>query len=208
MCWNPEISISTFILSLASISIGYINNIFDFNHCIFYLSISLMQLLEYLIWIYPKKNINKILSILGLLIIIIQPLCASLIIENKKKRLIYLILYILWIIIFLLIQSPFNFSTIKASNGHLKWNWLKLDNIFIIITWTMFILAAILLGKKSIYEKIITIIFIIFCTLIAWFYYNKSGTFGSVYCSLINIMFIFIIIKALFKQYKCYNIKN
>jgi hypothetical protein len=201
MCWNAEISLSTFIFGIAAIAISYINGISDWKWSIFYLSIISMQLLEYFIW--TRKDWNRILSILGFCIIILQPIAAGLLIANSTYQKIYYILYLLFICIciFRIFQLyPIHFSTTVGHNGHLKWKWLDISIVTVII-WTLFLLAAIYLSNsKSLFRELL-VLFIIALVSISLYYYKKHGTWGSVYCSFVNIQFIFILAHAFYIQY-------
>ena len=208
MCWNPQISLSTFIFGIAAIAIGYINGIFDWKWSVLCFTIVSMQLLEYFIW--TKKEWNRILSIIGLCIIISQPIAAGLVIENSTYQKLYYILYLVWISIFL--AYPRHFSTTIGKDGHLRWNWLDIS-IFSVIIWTLFILAAIHLSNYiSLFKEVLVFIFIIGLVSISWYFYRKNGTWGSVYCSFINIQFIFILANAFYIQYSskynCFRIQK
>lgn len=198
MCWNPQISLSTFIFGISTIAIAYINDIATLQWAIFYFTIVSMQLLEYFIW--TKKSWNRVLSIIGLCIIISQPIAAGLLIENGTYQKIYYISYLVCVMAF--VMHPHNFSTTVGQNGHLKWNWLDVTPVWVTI-WTLFVLTAIHLSNyTSLLKEMLVFAFIIGFTGFSWYYYRKYGTWGSVYCSLINLMFIFILAHAFYVQYK------
>ena len=72
MCFSANISISTFIIGLAAICIGLINNVIPWNFAYFYFSIIFIQFLEFLVWIYiNNKQLNNIISFLILFTLII-----------------------------------------------------------------------------------------------------------------------------------------
>ena len=198
MCWNAEISISTFVFGVAAMVIAYINKTETLPWIMLYISVAAMQLLEFLIW--RGWFDNKVLSMIGLMILMLQPVAAGLVIVNNSYKMIYYALYLVYVIIFLVHYSPFDFSTVANKNGHLQWNWLKASPMHIAI-WTSFILIAVALSDVSVFSKSCIILFIITLTCISWYIYNKQGTWGSVYCSFINFMFVVILAKAFYSQY-------
>ncbi len=201
MCWNAEVSLSTFIFAVSSMTIGYLNNTETGKWLTLYITIACMQLLEYFIWKNLKyKKLNKLLSICGLVIILLQPLAAGLLIVNKNYQKVFYILYILWMIIFLADNHPFTFTTTVSKNGHLSWNWLKIHDLYT-LTWTMFVIIAIALSEVKHYQKSLIIVFIIALTYISWYIYKKDGTWGSIYCSFMNVIFFVVIIKSFWKHY-------
>jgi hypothetical protein len=185
------------------IIIGHINNFQTIFKSLFWLIVASMQLLEYFIWKnLDNKKVNNILSQIGLLIIILQPVVAGLMITNKKYTMIYYTLLALWILVFLLTSSPFDFRTTRASNGHLSWHWLD-TTLFLGITWVSFIVIAIWLDESAIYFlKISSIIYVLALMAISYYYYkNYEGTWGSVYCSFINVFFVVVLIVIFTKHY-------
>lgn len=204
MCWNPQISLSTFILACAGIVIGQINGLHDTKWSVFYLSIASMQLVEYFIWTHGlhKKAVNKALSAAGLLAVFLQPLAAGLFISNPSQQKLYYVAYLLWAGIYASIV-PTVLKTTIAPNAHLAWKWLNPPVTFI-LTWTAFLIAAMYLSSMTRVEFVSISLFVILLTSISYHYYKSyEGAWGSVYCSFVNFIFVVILFKAFFKQY-CY----
>ena len=85
MCFNANISLSTFILGLTAIIIGLINNVIPWNFSLFYFSVIFMQFLEYLAWIFiNNKKINNIVGFFILLLLLIQFFTACYLIYDIK----------------------------------------------------------------------------------------------------------------------------
>ena len=206
MCWNKEISLSTFIFGCAAIAIGYITKQHNFKWVLFYLTITSMQLIEFLIWAYGLNNndLNKLFSFLGLCVVMLQPLMAGLLIQNNKFQLIYYIVYFLFVIAYFSVLNPIKYESIVAKNGHLHWKWLDNIPIWIIVSWTVLIFIAIYLSDLPRVNVIFICVFVTTFTAVSYYYYNKDGTFGSVYCSFINIMFVVILAKAFYGEYSCH----
>lgn len=206
MCWNPEVSLSTFVLGVAGILIGYINGLNDWRWSAFYISVASMQLLEFFVWSYGLRNrqTNTILSMIGLLLIGLQPVCAGLLLKSRIHQLVFYGLYMLFIAMYLSNTHPITFRTSIAKNGHLNWEWLQPQS-WLIVIWTLFILIPIWVVSPNKYMALLIIIFISSFTAISYAMHKSyGGAWGSVYCSFINVMFVFVIVKAFLKQYKCY----
>lgn len=127
MCFDKNVSINTFLIGLFTLFLMKLNENTDYSNkynlytYLFFLSILSMQLLEYFIWSnLENKNMNQILSLLGLILIISQPLFGLLSIEATN----YIIIY-LTIIISLLLYKYFTGTlvlTTTVNDTHLQWN--------------------------------------------------------------------------------------
>ena len=100
MCFSAEISIITFIVgiigSLLCISLGKpVDKILGY----FFIFVSLMQGIEYLLWNHQKcDNYNRFLSILGMVLNHLQPIVLGLLIlyfnKNVSTKIMYLIMFL------------------------------------------------------------------------------------------------------------------
>ena len=203
MCWNAEISLNTFIFGFISSIIVYILVYFDNVSIIIILSFTSIQLLEYFIWKYiDNKEINEILSKIGLFIIGIQIflLCFSYKIKKIRKYLLYL--YFIFVILFIIIElKNIEFRSIKGDNGHLRWLWLDINIIWIII-FTSFYLITMFPYKNN--SNIIKFLFVLITLIISLYYYYKNKTWGSMWCYFSNILWIFLIIYSIFNHINNY----
>lgn len=203
MCWNPEISLSTFVFAVAGIIIGYVNHQHNMAWNIFYMSFASMQLIEYFIWKnLGKKDVNTVLSVIAFLLILSQPIAAGLLIENKTYQMWYYALYVLWTLSYIMLSRPIVFKTEKATNGHLSWLWLSPGHGALIVTWVAFLVAAIWMSSSSTLTKaLITVGFLAITYISWWFYHKQEHTWGSMYCSFANIVFVLVIAKSFWSQY-------
>lgn len=211
MCWNKEISLSTFVLACAAIWIGRINGNSSTAHAVFYLSVALMQLLEYFVWargLRPgSRRLNRALSVIGLLLIVVQPVAAGFLIERPVSRAWYFAAYGLWVAGFAWAwaRSPdARLQTSVATNGHLRWHWLEPATLGWVLSWTAFVVVALCLSRCTAAMATLISLFIVSFTL--WSYWSNirsPGAWGSVYCSAINVMFVFILVKCFLGQYTC-----
>ena len=191
MCWNSKVSLNTFLFSLFGISFALFNNVIGVFGFLWYLSFISMQLLEYFAWEnLNDKQMNKMLSQIGLFLIIIQiPLFIFM--WNDIKHELKLILVGLYsMFVFCIFYFPIDFSMHKAPNGHLAWNWLNFP-IIIYIIWLSFAFGLFLYQKKYVEFSIYLII-----VLAVYYTYYKTHTWGSLWCWIANILALRLILQV------------
>jgi hypothetical protein len=197
MCWNASVSLNTYALGLFASLFSYYNGFGNILSVIFYQSFIIIQLIEYFIW--TKTFSNKLLSQIGLFIIICQPILNIIKIEQLPEVIPYiLIAYIIFIIILYTHVVPLNnvnFSTLPSKNGHLSWKWLNW-NIYIIFIWYAFLSIRWIIDKMYPLLTIISTLLII--TLIL---YKDTNTFGSLWCWTINIISFYLIFEVFYKDF-------
>lgn len=209
MCFNKEISLATFIVSVITSFFFYIRNRpNDTLIAIVILTITSMQLVEYFIWSNinnPEKNkfytrIAKITYTLHPIIILIALyFFGTLNINNKILfyPIIISIFYTLYLLLDLL-KTPYNISTVGKINKHLSWNGnnkISRNNlntyIHIIYYGTIIILFPLLIKpfKNG-------VIFSLLIALTAFFSYiktnnevnlNDKDSWTSLWCNIGNI---------------------
>jgi hypothetical protein len=212
MCWNPDISINTFIFSSLALLFIYFSNTYtkykvtSFENPAMYLiiiSFTVMQLLEYFLWKNLKNNkMNEFLSKIGLFIIFFQPITLMIFDYFEFKNLWFtlgiIFLYILFWIGFILYKNkynPFQFITSIGKNGHLKWDWLiypSHEMYFVAFLYFFYIIYSFFFMKTRLdnYYK-----FIFFVSIfITYVYYFKTNEFSSMFCWLINFILLYILI--------------
>ena len=203
MCWNAQISFNTFAIALFGIIFVSMNGRYANTKQIFWLYATMlcvisMQLLEGFIWTYmDSKRINRILSIIGLCIIYLQPFFACMMIPEFNIRISFVGLYSIFIL-YNILTTKYDFRTTIGKDGHLVWNWLK-PSLITIIIWVFFLICPFVLIHSSIY----LIIFLIASILISLYTYKKYGTWGSMWCWMFNIVWIFLIAYYLYKSGSC-----
>lgn len=145
MCFSAEISLKSFIFGITS---GILLMLYgkktysDSNYAIgiFFMFVSLMQYIEYLIWIDLKcENTNKTAGIFGYLFNYLQPtvffilstiiLNKTEIIQNDKIPLLINIIYFGYILIKFNKYKKGNLCS-KLNNGNLEWSWRDYDSYF------------------------------------------------------------------------------
>ena len=190
MCWNQTISLNTFIFSLFALTFAYFNNIADIYYYLFFLSFSSIQLVEYFAWgnLNNKKTI-RLLSQIGLFLVSMQPILFMLSIANVEyniKAAVIALYCAFWS--FCLLYFPIDFSMVKASNGHLAWNWLRFPPL-VVLLWIAFYFGLLLYAKDYINFVLMLILF-----FYIYYTYYTNHTWGSLWCWISNIIAVKLII--------------
>jgi hypothetical protein len=196
MCWNATVSLNTFLFSFFAVNFAYFNNIINIYEYLFFYSFISMQLIEYFTWKHlHNKKINRLLSQLGMLLVFMQPLFFILIPNNVKFNIkaTLITLYVIFLV-FLGYLIKYDYSMVKAPNGHLAWNWLNVP-VFYIFIWITFLLVILLYAKKYILFAIYAIIF-----LAIYYTYYKTNTWGSLWCWIANGLAVLLIMRTFFNS--------
>jgi hypothetical protein len=219
MCFDKDVSLNTFIIGMFALFMVKLNE--NTSYCIdwykgeiytyiFLISVISMQLIEYILWSnLDNKKLNRILSLLALLLIISQPL-FSLLAGSASKTII--MLYLSLFILFLLYKNaynPINLHT-DVNDTHLRWNWLTFngyENILLIV-WLLALFYGIYLRDMKVHNRIdvfthgVVMLILIFSV----YMYFKKNTWGSLWCFWINIISFYLLVSILIiKPFMRYN---
>ncbi len=203
MCWNAEVSLQSFILGAIGIVLAYVYK-FPLPFLFFYMTIILMQLVEYVVWSnYDDKNINFYSSLGASFLLFLQPVAA---ISTLPKNLAipFLIAYLaldLFARLFVLNVSTLRetYKMYRAENGHLSWNFLKKDlqSIPQYFVYFFFLFVPFLISKDF------AIIALALITLsLSLFTFFTQNTWGSMWCWIINIGLPFFVISQIMNPKK------
>lgn len=211
MCWNPDISINTFVFSCFALLFIYFSNTFTkykilmFTNPLFYLlflEIASMQLIEFFLWRNLKdKYINYVLSRIASWLIILQQFTLLCIIPNETIKYSMFLLYALFLMLYKYFHSVNAYTTI-GKNGHLAWEWANYKGYeyLWLISWLFFYIVPILFINNFLLS-----IFTIPILLLSLFYYEYK-TFGTVWCWVINFCLLYFVLNILLiKPYFEYN---
>lgn len=131
MCWNAEVSLNTFYIGMFGILLALLNKI-PYVNIFYYLTIILMQLLEYFGWTYyNNQNANFIISLCISFLLLIQPIVSILTLyafKNKHNIMKNMLIIYISLLFIHLLTNKFTknmYYIYKGSNGHLVWNWLS-----------------------------------------------------------------------------------
>lgn len=205
MCWNQYVSLNTFIFSTVVLLLIVYNNKYspykfeEFNNIyayFFLMSFITMQLIEFFLWKYINdKELNKLFSILGALLIMLQPIASLMLLKDIKIRNIMLILYVIPAVLYFIYNIiSKDFITSVSKIGHLKWNWVEFKGInqLLFYLWLFFLFFSAFYNKYY-----LGLAYIIVLLLITLYSYMKDGSFGSLWCWSINSLMLFYAIKLL-----------
>ena len=178
MCWNPDISINTFIFACVALLFILITNTFTkyktpfFNNPFVYFflfAIASMQLIEFFLWRNLKNAaMNKILSIIASFFICLQQITLIIMIPDLTIRYGLLVFYAIFLTTYFeykRIYNPIQFHTSVGKNGHLSWDWMNYkgyENIWLIIGLLFYILPVLAINKISLTVLIIPWLFLSF----------------------------------------------
>jgi hypothetical protein len=202
MCWSANVSLNTYILGLFACIFAYVNNKISLSTLFFNQSFMVMQLLEYFIW--SKQFSNKLLSQIGYILVLMQPIVGILTIENNDKiKYLSLLFYICFLGIVFITKpwSTVNFKTAPAANGHLAWNWLNLSAPFLLI-WLFFLSLRIIANKQWFFLGLVY-----FLAITSYIFYHKTLTWGSLWCWISNFIALFYIY-IVFENDVCLHIRD
>lgn len=199
MCWNEDVSIKTFFITLIVLIIIMINNNFSYKKTTrfkeyigyFLLTIILMQLIEFFLWRNINNRLyNNIFSTLGVLLLVCQPIMSLNLIEDPKKRIYLMKIYSIPAIIYLIYNiNTHNINTTISKKKHLKWNWQNTNIIFSTLTvlyYLFFLTIPFYINKNY-----ITLLFGCVTFLTSLYLYKKDGSFGSIWCYFANALTFF-----------------
>jgi hypothetical protein len=195
MCWNASVSLNTFVFGVFALLFSYFNDDIRIIAVISYLSVIIMQLIEYFVW--SKTFSNRLLSQIALLVIFLQPIFTIISIHKKQELIPYLLVaYILFMLIFACTISvnSIDFSMVQSKNGHLSWKWVS-TNLFALIIWFIF-----LSSRWIIDEMYITLILITLLLIISIILYKDTQTWGSLWCWACNFISFYLILKVFYKD--------
>jgi hypothetical protein len=204
MCWNQQVSLNTFLFSIFALLLIMYNNyntqykIVELHNVWIYVFLSsfiFMQLIEFFIWRNIRDTYyNRVFSIFGVCLLIIQPICSMMILSNTKLRNILLSIYVFFTIpysIYSFSNKNINIRSVKSKSGHLRWIFFELSPYMLLI-WLFFLLFSLF------YENKILGVFVgIILLLISYYNFKKDNTVGSMWCWMVNLIMIYYIIYLL-----------
>jgi len=194
MCFSPLLSMSTFIIGIiGSILCLTLGSPTDKLVGYFFGFVSSMQGIEYLLWMNQECNdINKFISLLGMILNHLQPiiLCILILLLNNNLSTTSKQIIILSTIIYSIVITIYSFQllddikcTLKNEFKHLEWKWNGMKNRNIV--YIFFLLMLILLfyiGTPDKNSGVILSIISLVSYLISYFIYKDQRVVGSLWC--------------------------
>ena len=201
MCWNKDISLNTFLFSSFVLLLIMYNNKYTQYKIkeldsvwvyLFIFSFILMQLIEYFIWRNINDPIyNNIFSIMATLLLFIQPIASAMLIPSKTVSSNIITLYLLLtgpLTIYRLFTKKIS-TTISPLN-HLSWDLVLYKNNIVesllCVGWLIFFLFPLFyIGE------LFAFLFGSLTLMIILYNYYKDGSFGSMWCWIVNSVMLY-----------------
>jgi len=202
MCWNPEVSITTYLFSLVSSLLAINYGVISFQEFLVINAFVSMQLIEFFLWLnLSNKSINKLLSILGFIAVLSIPYFSMSLVQNNKVKQTILLTYFAFVL-FIIFSQKIVFETVVGKNGHFEWKWLNFPFIIILI-WFFFLCFENFFYfyvnglniNDNWFSHLCALLFIIITATTSYIYYLDSKTWGSMWCWFANIIAVFLLIK-------------
>ena len=190
MCWNQYISLNTYLFSMGMLFLMIYNNNYtpykvniNVYGYFFILSFCSMQLIEYFLWKHiDDKKLNYFYSVIGQLLIAIQPIVSLLMLTNTILKIQLIALYCVFALsIFFTHDKIFKTTT---QNGHLKWTWIPIKK-YLYFVWFFFLMFSLFANR---YYTAIAVAFFLFIISVN---IAPQGSGGSLWCWSINFSMIF-----------------
>jgi hypothetical protein len=198
MCYNADISIQTWQFAIIGFIIGLLGG-FPIQKLLFAILFSSMQLVEYFLWTNlndPDKN--RFYSIIGHIVLLLEPLFALFMIQNLQLMKFLVTFYIIFLIIFhTLYLKKMNFYTLVGENRHLDWQFTRnIGNLYSFI-WFGLLFFGIYMSKDIVFllGGIITLLYSLYKE-------NYNNTFTSLWCYLSNIVWVYIIFWVILHHFR------
>ncbi len=197
MCWSAEVSLKTWYFAVAGLLIGLYGG-FPFPKLLFAIIFSSMQLIEYYLWSYLKNPAkNQFYTLVGLAVILVEPLSALLLVPDRRIAigvgLLYIILMCVWFYQMYGKRAKEiaenKYLTKVGQNGHLYWPFVRDLNGWSGIVWFAVFFFGIFMSRDLVFILVASI-------ALAYSIYSESynGTYTSLWCNYSNLLWVWIIL--------------
>ena len=194
MCFSPLASVSTFLIGIiGAILCLTLGTPTDNLVGLFFGFVSSMQGIEFALWNNLDCNeINKIISVLGMVLNHLQPIVLSILILllNKNLSVTTKKIIILSTIIYAIVITIYSYQfaledecTIKNEHKHLEWKWNGMKyraSVYILFLFMLIMLFYI--GTPDKKSGIILSGLSLISYLISYFIYKDQKVVGSLWC--------------------------
>ena len=203
MCWNKEVSLNTFLFSSFVLGLVVYNTrytkykmqMFQNNWMVvFFMSFIVIQLVEYFIW----KNIkhpfyNGVFSTIAAIIIFLQPVVTTMLINNANIRNHLLFLYLLFFVPFVVYRllTKQIFSKVN-SYGNLSWSFFEMPPVLATM-WYLFFLFPLLYNHSY-----FGLTFGVVTLLLLAINIKEYNSISSLWCWVVNSVMLFFAAYLLF----------
>ena len=205
MCWNASVSFNTFLLGAFATALAVGNGVIGARRGVFFMSFTSMQAVEAFLWSrMGDAAANRAGSIAGYLLLLLQPLAAVFGSEPPKQPDAWRPLrlaaaaYVALLLAGAAIWRPWSivdFSARRAPNGHLAWDFIAALRPWMLAVWMSF------LCFPFVYERDwVTLAFLLLTLAGTLYTYGRSGTWGSMWCWVSNLIAIVLLTRVFAKD--------
>ena len=197
MCWNQDVSLNTFVFSMGVLLLIIYNNAYTkykIKHftsiyvVLFYMSFICIQLIECFIWRNLNHSFyNPFFSFLGLALLWLQPIASTMMITQVNLRNKLVMSYLAMAVPYGVYKMYTNrFYSSVSKMGHLRWNFIDNDSVFVLPIWLFFFLISMVVQKQL-------VSFVVGCVTfgITYFNYQNDHSMGSNWCWVANGSMLF-----------------
>ena len=197
MCWNAQVSIITFLFGTAC-AMGLAYDKFE-GPTLAVFSFTCMQFLEFLTWIYmDDHHMNRMLSYVGVGLIVVQLTLLNIRIQHRKVRTYTLSALAFLFLLFVVVQGPYTrFRMEVGENGHLIWYWTDVPGLWVALCLSFYIFPT--LFERSAFPSI----FITVTLVTSLYNYYQYKTWGSMWCYMSNILWFFMLAHHIKRRRRC-----
>lgn len=199
MCFNKEFSFFTLLTGILSSYLlakygDYNFKLTNKKIALFFSFVSLMQLVELLIWMDIKctNGLNKLAGYIGPLLNFSQPLLIYLLHKKTmdENNFVKFLNFVYFIYIIFYYNYFINNSTIcsKLLNNHIKWSWNSYSYIFYFIL--TIVNVTMIFNNK--YNKIVTVISAIFLFISNKYFKTNTSEFWCLFVTIIPLTILII----------------
>jgi hypothetical protein len=191
MCFSEKASIVSFLFgifgSILCISLGGIDNkIIGY----YFVYISFMQLIDYLLWRHQTcDDYNKLVSLTGMLLNHSQPIVLGLIILLLNPKYVGTISTLMFIYLCVIIPYSIPFvtntklqCTLKGKENHLIWNWNIMKYAEIVFSIYLFVVCGLLYYGLTNKRMGSFAVFIAIVTYVSSYVIYSSKYVGTIWC--------------------------
>jgi len=183
MCFSEDISLYTFLTGFIFSSVLYLKENKELKVIgLFFAFVSLMQLIEYLLWKHKVcDDYNKNVTYIGMIINHLQPIVLFALVhfylKPKNENYLLLVLYVTLITFY---SMQFNKEcTLKDEQGHLNWKW---NSLHYNCVYLLFLGCLVIFGLNlPQYGKIFSV-FSVVGYFASYFIYKDTNVIGSMWC--------------------------
>ena len=194
MCFSPLASITTFIIGIIGAILCFrMGTSTDKLIGLFFGFVSSMQGIEFILWKNQECNmINKVATILGMILNHMQPIILSILIillnDNLSQTTKQII--ILSTIIYTIVITSYSIQfindkdgcTLKNEHVHLKWDWTSMNYNIVYLLFLFMLIFLFYVGTPDRNSGIILSIISLISYIFSYFIYSKKNVVGSLWC--------------------------